>query len=183
MTEAQDIARAKAGDHEAAGRVLAAHRGLIVKLSNLMIQPGIDLDDMIQEAHVAGLSAIRWYKPRRGYKFATYLKRCVLNRLGTWRQDRRQRALAQESEEGTALDLLTELNGHDNFELLPMLRNLSKRDRKVLELRFGLTGGGALGPVSVARRLGVSEAKVRQVEEEAKADLRFLAGRGYDPAG
>jgi RNA polymerase sporulation-specific sigma factor len=183
MTEAHDIAKAQAGDRDAAGRVLAAHRGLIVQWCNDLVQPGLELDDMIQEAHLAGLSAIRWFRPRRGFQFSTYLKRCVCNRLATWRQDRRQRPTAQEPEEDGTLELLAELDSHDNFVVMQMVRSLSKRDRTVLDLRFGLSGGGPLGPVTVARRLGISEAHVRQIEVEAKADLRFMAGPGYDPAG
>lgn len=179
VSEADDIARAQAGDAQAAGRVLAAHRGLIVQWCRQMVEPGLDLDDMIQEAHVAGMSAIRWYKPGRGWKFPSYLKVCVRNRLAVWRRDRRQRPLGADDDtpEGTAP------MAPDNLQILPMMRNLSKRDRKVLELRFGLTGGGPLGVGTVGRLLKLKPAEVKRIEAEALADLRYMAGPGHDPAG
>lgn len=185
MSEAQDIARAQAGDAAAAGRVLAAHRGLIVRWCKQMIEPGLDFDDAMQEAHVAGMAAIRWFKPGRGCKFPSYLKRCVRNRLAMWRRDRRQlpflqRPLSKPGEEDQTEPIATP--PPDNLVLMPMVRNLSKRDRRILELRYGLGGGGPLGVVTVGRLLHLSAAEVKRVEAEALADLRFLAGRGHDPA-
>lgn len=178
---ARELKRAKAGDREAAGRVLEAHRGMIVRWCNEMVEPGLELDDMIQEAFLAGLDAIRWFKPERGYVFLTYLKRCVRNRLATWRKDRRQRPLALDADESDSMEGLAVVPP-DNLVLLPMLRNLSKRDRRVIELRFGLTGGGELGVESVRRRLGRSAADIKRIEAEALKDLRYLAGPGHDPA-
>jgi DNA-directed RNA polymerase, sigma subunit (sigma70/sigma32) len=56
------------------------------------------------------------------------------------------------------------------------LQTLEPRERRVLQLRFGLLDGHQRALEEVARRLGVSRETVRQLEREALAKLR-LAGR------
>jgi RNA polymerase sigma factor (sigma-70 family) len=61
-------------------------------------------------------------------------------------------------------------------ELLPLLSALSERERVVLRARYGLDGEPA-SRRQVARRLGVSESRVRDIERRALAKLRRAAAR------
>lgn len=170
----EDLAKAKGGDQEAAGRVLAAHRGLIVQWCNQMVMSGFDLDDMIQEANIAGLDAIKWYDRDRGFEFSTYLKQCVRNRLGKWRSDRRQIPLPQEgADEG--LDLVADVEAVDQEWLAGEMEKLTPMERQVLELKFGLAGGGALETDEIGRRLGMGAQRVELIELEARSKLRRAA--------
>src|SRR5262245_38687704 len=83
---------------EAADRILAHHRGLIVMWCERMTShlDGMDIDDAIQEAHLGFLDAIRYWKPGKGAKLASYAKCAVLNRLAKWRRTRRNMPLPQE---------------------------------------------------------------------------------------
>ncbi len=61
-------------------------------------------------------------------------------------------------------------------QLDAVLQTLEPRERRVLQLRFGLLDGHQRALDEVARRLGVSRETVRQLEREALAKLR-LGGR------
>jgi RNA polymerase primary sigma factor len=67
--------------------------------------------------------------------------------------------------------VITKLRGQ---ELEDVLSTLSHRERKVLELRYGLDGAGERRAHEVARRLGLTVERVRRVEDGALAKLRVL---------
>ncbi|HYE77970.1 MAG TPA: sigma-70 family RNA polymerase sigma factor [bacterium] len=156
-----DLALAKAepkspAGRAAAGRVLTAHRGLIKQLCLGMVRAGYELDDLIQEAHLAGLDALRYFDPARGVQFQTYLAECVRRRLGGMLGDRRQRPLPQEGEDETP-DLLAAIEAVDRTWLAGVLEKLPPLERAALELKYGLQGGGELTTGEVGKRLGVGE--------------------------
>jgi RNA polymerase primary sigma factor len=68
---------------------------------------------------------------------------------------------------------------------------LGGRKARVLGLRFGLGGEGPLTLKEVGTRLGVTQERVRQIEQHALADLArrvrldgpHVKGRGQQPRG
>ncbi len=53
-----------------------------------------------------------------------------------------------------------------------LLEIMNERERKILDMRFGLADGKAHTLAEVARKLGVSRERIRQIEEEALKKLR-----------
>jgi RNA polymerase primary sigma factor len=56
-----------------------------------------------------------------------------------------------------------------------MLDHLKPRERRVIELRFGLGSEEPLTLEEVGRRLKLSRERVRQIEERSKQRLRLMA--------
>jgi RNA polymerase primary sigma factor len=89
-------------------------------------------------------------------------------------------------EDVALVDLLADEEGPDPLDgvardadaaaLAELLEELPPRDRRVVELRFGLGGAQAHSVAEAARALGTSRARVRLIEEHALARLRSLAG-------
>jgi RNA polymerase primary sigma factor len=87
-----------------------------------------------------------------------------------------------EEEEGQALDLVEDETAvqpdaeieHflDKERVGNLLDMMTERERKVLDMRFGLMDGKTHTLAEVARKLGVSRERVRQIEEEALKKLR-----------
>jgi RNA polymerase primary sigma factor len=71
-------------------------------------------------------------------------------------------------------DMARQLNG--------IVETLSGRHREVVVRRFGLAGNDAESHQEIARRLGVGEARSRQLEHEALRRLRHLASKLEPPA-
>jgi hypothetical protein len=58
-----------------------------------------------------------------------------------------------------------------------LLENLGRRERKVLELRFGPSGNGTHSLRRIGRRLHISTARLRQIQSRALEQLRELVER------
>jgi RNA polymerase sigma factor (sigma-70 family) len=71
--------RAQAGDHAAIEEVLASVEGLIWQVARRWYVDGFDHEDLMQEARIKTLDAIRTHDPRRGGAFSTHVTRCVVN--------------------------------------------------------------------------------------------------------
>ena len=70
------------------------------------------------------------------------------------------------------------------FRLMDLLDKLEDRERKILEMRFGLRGGRALTLEEVSQQIGRTRERVRQIQNQALAKLKQLlvdeAGFTYD---
>jgi RNA polymerase primary sigma factor len=55
-----------------------------------------------------------------------------------------------------------------------ILSNLSEREMKIIQLRFGLTGEGPLTLEETGKLLGITRERVRQIQEKATFKLRGL---------
>ncbi|MEX1158606.1 MAG: sigma-70 family RNA polymerase sigma factor, partial [Thermomicrobiales bacterium] len=72
------------------------------------------------------------------------------------------------------------LTGVIHEQIRRSLETLTERERTVLMLRFGLNGPQPQTLAEIAKRLGVSRERVRQIEQDAlgrlrRSDLRGLA--------
>jgi RNA polymerase primary sigma factor/RNA polymerase nonessential primary-like sigma factor len=68
--------------------------------------------------------------------------------------------------------------GGDPEDVLALLHRLEWPERQVLELRLGLAGSRVCSLAETARRLGVSVARVRRLEEQGLERLRLLCRHG-----
>ncbi len=64
-----------------------------------------------------------------------------------------------------------------------LMENLRPRERKVLDLRFGLTGNGTHSLRQIGHLLRISKERVRQIQNRALEKLRASAERvGWEPS-
>lgn len=76
------------------------------------------------------------------------------------------------SEEDPFLEVAESLRSE---EVEDVLKNLSDRERKILQLRYGLLDDKSLTLRECAERLGISAERVRQIEKDALAKLKTSA--------
>ncbi|MBF8376979.1 sigma-70 family RNA polymerase sigma factor [Alicyclobacillus mali] len=147
---------------------------------------GIDQDDLISIGTVGLIKAVDTYQPSKGTKFATYAARCIQNeilmQLRAQRKSRKDVSLYspigtdKEGNEITIGDILfsesdsTEDEVSRRMELNTMrqlLDVLDERERKVIELRFGLADGREWTQNEVADSLDISRSYVSRLEKRA----------------
>ena len=83
LAEADLIKRAADGENESYSVLAKRYEPLIASLvSRIKTNGGFSRDDLIQEAHIAFLSAVRSYKSENGgVTFGLYAKICIRNKL------------------------------------------------------------------------------------------------------
>jgi RNA polymerase primary sigma factor len=75
------------------------------------------------------------------------------------------------------------MNSERQEALQFLMENLRPRERKVLDLRFGLTGTGAHSLRQIGHLLRISKERVRQIQNRALEKLRASAERvGWEPS-
>jgi RNA polymerase primary sigma factor len=75
------------------------------------------------------------------------------------------------------------LNSERQEALNFLMENLRPRERKVLDLRFGLAGTGAHSLRQIGHLLRISKERVRQIQNRALEKLRASAERvGWEPS-
>lgn len=177
----KDLRLAKRGDSAAAVRVIKAHNPLIVAWCKAAWERSgrrVELDDLRQEANMAALKAIQGFKPRLGYQFNTLLKRCILNALKDYLSLRREvRLPVLEDDESMDDFAAPELVGaamtdEKTAELMAAVESLTPSERQVVELKFGLTGGGFRGDEQLAEAAGVPVRDVQYYASRAVSKLR-----------
>jgi RNA polymerase primary sigma factor len=77
-----------------------------------------------------------------------------------------------------AAETMDPVDAIDDDALASVLRLLDPRERRVLQLRYGLGGGEASTQVETARRLKMRRGDVRRLEEYALRKLRLAPGIG-----
>lgn len=145
--------------------------------------PSIDIDELIQEGRIGLWDALRGFDPRRGFRFSTYASRAIIRRM--IRLVRLRRDPGELVEFTAFADPRTpapfdrqarndelQLDRQDARELLS---RLPPEKARVLELRFGFIDGGPHRLRQIARKLGRTPERIRQIQNAALAQLRRIA--------
>ena len=75
------IRQCRGGSQRAAAALIARYAGLVHMSVSRIAVVGSDPEDLLQEAYMGLMSAIRSYDPQRGASFRTYAYTCVGNSL------------------------------------------------------------------------------------------------------
>lgn len=193
--EAEYVRRMRAGDEEARAVLIERNLRLVAHVVKKFDSAGED-EDLISIGTIGLIKAIDTYDPAKGTRLGTYAARCIENEiLMYFRATKRARrdislqdpiGVDRDGNEITLMDVLQADQAEmDDVvarrlllrRLLDLLQELPPRERKVLELRFGLGGGGRRTQREVARELGISRSYVSRIEHRALQKLwAALAG-------
>jgi len=177
--------------NENARNVLAERNlRLVAHIVKKFDDTGEDSDDLISIGTIGLIKAINTFNPGKGTRLATYAARCIENEiLMHLRYIKKMRAevslydpigVDKEGNEITLIDILgthaevvSELveNNFEKRRLREKVRGLSRREKKVLELRFGLENGARKTQREIAKSLGISRSYVSRIEKRAISKL------------
>jgi len=154
---------------------------------------GRDLDDLISIGSIGLIKAVNTYVPSRGKSLAAYAARCIENEILMSIRAEKKRAgdvsleepigVDREGNEITVGDVISD--GSDVADDVERSINMQKlravvdampdpRERQVVTLRYGLTGGGPLPQREVGRLMGISRSYVSRIEKKALEGLRTM---------
>lgn len=178
------------GDEKARNILTERNLRLVAHIVKKFDGTGEDPDDLISIGTIGLIKAINTYNPDKGTRLATYASRCIENEilmhLRFMKKVRSEISLYDPigtDKEGNEISLIDVLGTHPEvvpetvenlFEqkrILDKLTSLTQREKKVLELRFGLGDGGRRTQREIARRLGISRSYVSRIEKKALSKL------------
>jgi len=193
--EAALLARWQRGDKQAAHILAERNLRLVAHIARKFETSGEDQDDLISIGTLGLVKAIDTYSPHHNTRLATYAARCIENEilmyLRSRRNSRQEIVLSEpigadrEGNEVTLMDVLgtdgTEVYDQvesrvERQQLREKLDTLTRRERLVLELRYGLQDGIERTQREIARFLGVSRSYVSRIEKRALHKLGQAMG-------
>jgi len=179
------LERIKEGDHEARNILIEHNLRLVAHITKKFEGTGEDVDDLISIGTIGLIKAINTFNADKGTKLATYAARCIENEilmhLRALKKTRGEVSLYdpigvdKEGNEISLMDILgTEQdiaekveNSYERQRVLEKMGCLTQRERKVLEMRYGLLHGWRKTQREIARKLGISRSYVSRIEKKA----------------
>ena len=182
---------AKEGDLDARNVLIERNLRLVAHIMKKYYAQTADQEDLISIGTIGLIKGIMTFDPDKGARLATYAARCVENEI--LMHFRAQRKSAQDvslsdfietGTDGAALSLMDVvaedcdlLEQVSNREMAAALRRavdtcLTEQERRVILLRYGLTGGVPQRQREVAKITGISRSYVSRIEKRALGKLR-----------
>lgn len=178
------------GDEVARNVLTERNLRLVAHIVKKFDSTGEDPDDLISIGTIGLIKAINTFNPGKGTRLATYAARCIENEilmhLRYTKKIRSEVSLYDPigvDKEGNEITLIDILGTHpevvsemveNRFEqkcLREKVHQLTRREKKVLELRFGLEDGARKTQREIARSLGISRSYVSRIEKRALSKL------------
>ncbi len=188
--EAKYLQLLSSGSEEARNVLTERNLRLVAHIVKKFDSTGEDPDDLISIGTIGLIKAINTFNPGKGTRLATYAARCIENEilmhLRFIKKVKAEVSLYDPigvDKEGNEITLIDILGTHpevvadiveSRFEhqrLREKISHLTHRERKVLELRFGLEGGERKTQREVAKSLGISRSYVSRIEKRAIGKL------------
>ena len=156
---------------------------------------GVGIEDLISIGTMGLMKAISTFTPEKNVKLATYASRCIENEILMFLRKTAGRRREVSFDEPLNVDwdgnelLLSDVLGSEpdsvcrpieEQEERALVRRsvagLSERERTIVELRFGLSGGEEMTQKEVADKLGISQSYISRLEKKIMAQLRDEIG-------
>jgi len=188
--EKELIIKMEAGDQEARNRLVERNLRLVAHIVKKFDNTGEDTDDLISIGTIGLIKGINTYKRNHNTRLATYAARCIENEilmhLRSIKKSKGELFLQEpigSDKEGNEISLLDVLDtGVDivpetveikleEEQLRKRLEVLSPRERKVVELRYGLKNGFSKTQREISKLLGISRSYVSRIEKKALKKL------------
>ncbi len=189
--EREEFKKMKAGDLDARNKLISHNLRLVSHVVKRYTN-SLEVDDLLSVGTIGLIKAIDSFDYDKNVQLSTYAARCINNEiLMLIRANKKHKnvvslnSLTSTSDEDNDLELQDVLSTDDD-ELFVKVENnitiqkikkiieskLDDREREIIYLRYGLTGGRALTQKEVADKLGISRSYISRIENKALEIIR-----------
>ncbi|MCE5280273.1 MAG: sigma-70 family RNA polymerase sigma factor [Planctomycetaceae bacterium] len=184
-----DLWRQRAADMRV--MLVRANLALVYAMARRSYISCIESADLISEGSMALLRSIENFDVSRGAKFSTYACRSILKAFGRMakRDQRRQKRLpiqfTSDLDYHDAANARQDQQWRESVETLKEIltangARLSKIERTIVDERFALSSGGKSRTLAeIARMVGLTDERVRQIQIVALEKIRSALERTY----
>ncbi len=189
--ESELLEKSQNGDIDARNLLIEHNLRLVAHIVKKYYTVGVDQDDLISIGTIGLIKAVSTFKADKGIRLATYAARCIENEILMF--FRNQKKVERDvfisdpidtDKDGNALtlieiiaddkDIVEEIDTKLKLEKLKVILPgvLDEREKKIIEMRYGLSGFDELTQRDIAKRLGISRSYVSRIEKSALEKLR-----------
>ena len=189
--EEELLAKSRNGDLDARNTLIEHNLRLVAHIVKKYYNSGAEQDDLISIGTIGLIKAVSTFNADKGIHLATYAARCIENEILMF--FRNQKKSSQDvfisdpidtDKDGNALtlidviadgsDIAEEIDTKIKLEKLRVILSgcLDEREKKIIEMRYGLYGGEELTQRDIAKKLGISRSYVSRIEKSALEKLR-----------
>ena len=188
------------GDKEARNKLIEHNLRLVAHIVKKFETTTNDIDDLIGIGTVGLIKGIDTYSPDKKVKLTTYAAKCAENEILMYFRSNKKNSknisiyegisYDKEGNEITILDVLKtkdpdyleDIYIKDNIELLKKyLRILTPRERKIINMRYGLNNQEERTQKEISKIMGISRSYVSRIEKRAITKIlrEFIKNKNY----
>lgn len=183
--EEQALIAYSGGDMEARALLIERNLRLVVYIAKKFENAGVHVEDLISIGTIGLIKAVNTFRLDKNIKLATYASRCIENEILMFlRRDVKRKGEVSFDEPlnvdwdgnelllsdilGTEEDVIgTRLEEEINRNLLyHALSKLTPREKKIMDMRFGLGNGHEMTQKEVADMMGISQSYISRLEKK-----------------
>lgn len=181
----------EAKQQDAVNKLIVHNLRLVVYIAKKFENTCVPIDDLTSIGTMGLIKAVKSFVPSKNIKFATYASRCVENEILMYLRKRSNRnvdismdeALSTDAD-GNELNLIDVLYTDENevsknieeesdrIALWNSLNSLPARERKIMVMRFGLSGRQEKTQKEVADIIGISQSYISRLEKRILKKLK-----------
>ncbi|MGE5371941.1 MAG: RNA polymerase sporulation sigma factor SigK [Solirubrobacterales bacterium] len=184
-SESEHLARMRAGESDARNILIEHNLRLVAHVTKKYESTGEDVEDLISIGTIGLIKAINTYDDGRGTRLATYAAKCIENEVLMHLRNTKKARLEVSlydpigyDKEGNEIALMDVLYSDNEIldvvdarmqeeKILNKMSVLSKRERQVVEMRYGILSGIKETQRDIAKKLGISRSYVSRIEKKA----------------
>ena len=187
------LERSLAGDLEARNILVEHNLRLVAHIMKKYYTPEADQEDLISIGTIGLIKSINTFNPEKNIKLATYASRCIENEILMYLRRNNKTKMEVSIDEPLNVDwdgnelLLSDILGTDEDVIYRGIENeverkllmnavskLSKREKTIVRLRFGLgtVDGQEMTQKEVANLLGISQSYISRLEKKIMRQLK-----------
>lgn len=190
--EKKYIERMKAGDKKAKDKLIEHNLRLVAHVIKKYYTPNNNIqDDLVSIGTIGLIKAINTFDDSKGIRLSSYAARCIENEVLMFFRNNKKSALdvsinepIDTDKDGNALTIMdimsTESSIEDDIDTKIkveqlkkyMDKYLSRREKTIIELRYGLYGKKPLTQREVAKLMNISRSYVSRIEKKALLNLK-----------
>lgn len=171
-------------DDSIKGILIERNLRLVVYIAKKFENTGISIEDLVSIGTIGLIKAVNTFKPDKNIKLATYASKCIENEILMYLRRNNKLKFEVSLDEPLNVDwdgnelLLSDILGTDGDIIFKLIEDevdkqllnqaigkLSRREKIIVELRFGLKSGKEKTQKEVADMLGISQSYISRLEK------------------
>lgn len=178
------------GDEDAKKQLIEHNLRLVAHIVKKYHTTSVEQDDLISIGTIGLIKAVSSFDAKKGIRFATYGARCIENEILMYFRSLKKTAHdvsindpIDTEKDGNSLTLMDVIASDNDIvddidlaikisKLRKFLLNLNDRERRIIQMRYGLDNTQPLTQREVATKLNISRSYVSRIEKKALLELR-----------